>query len=280
MACVCSERSVREAEAGRGGVTLFLWLAVQLGAEIAGRSLPAGDGLGARLRALRARTGESRRRVAIRAGLTPGTVARIEAGAAGHVAAVERLADALGAGMMLIPGGNGQGFYVGPAASSAWDAWATPPDVLERLYVVTGGSFDLDPCSPGRGRSRVRAREHFDPVDDGLAHQWHGDVYMNPPYGRTIGAWVAKAREEAGAGRARMVVALLPARTDTAWWHRDIAGKAHVWLIRKRLSFGDGDAPAPFPSAIVLWGGSDVHRDRMNLAFPDAWHVRPQSDRS
>ena len=84
---------------------------------------------------------------------------------------------------------------------------------------------------------------------------------------------MAKARMEAEAGRAGLVIALVPARTDTRWWHDHVAGKADVWLLRGRLAFGDGTMAAPFPSAIVVWSALEEHRLALIAAFPDAWHV-------
>jgi len=72
---------------------------------------------------------------------------------------------------------------------------------------------------------------------------------MNPPYGRVIGDWMRKAYEESQRGA--LVVCLVPARTDTAWWH-DYAAKGDVTFIRGRLKFGDGKNSAPFPSALVV----------------------------
>lgn len=75
---------------------------------------------------------------------------------------------------------------------------------------------------------------------------------MNPPYGRQIGIWVKKARDAATQGKAT-VVCLLPARTDTAWWHDYVMKANEIRLIRGRLKFGDGKGSAPFPSAIVVF---------------------------
>lgn len=73
---------------------------------------------------------------------------------------------------------------------------------------------------------------------------------MNPPYGRTIGKWVRKAWEASREGAT--VVCLLPARTDTAWWH-DYCMRGEVRFIRGRLKFGDSKSGAPFPSAVVVF---------------------------
>jgi hypothetical protein len=93
-----------------------------------------------------------------------------------------------------------------------------------------------------------------------------------PPYGREIGQWVRKARAEVTDGRAELVAALLPARTDTSWWHQEIAGCAQSVMLRGRLSFGDG-TPAPFPSALVFWGAGPQQIAALRAEFPTAWHI-------
>ena len=91
---------------------------------------------------------------------------------------------------------------------------------------------------------------------DGLQHKWEGRCWMNPPYGRKIGQWVQKAYESSLQGAT--VVCLLPARTDTAWWHDFcIAHAAKITFLRGRLKFGDAKHSAPFPSAVVLFEGGE-----------------------
>ncbi len=269
----CSIRTVWQAEAGRGRADIYLRLASVLDLELAGRCLPAADHLGARIQALRRRYGVSQRDLAVASLVSPSTIASMEAGNLGHLAVLERVGHALGAGLTLVTRGRGTSFFSLAATSSAWDSWATPQEILDRLYPVVGGPFDLDPCAPQSGRSRVLARQHLTADDDGLTHEWHGSVYMNPPYGRSIPWWTAKARAETVLGRASSVIGLVPARTDTRWWHGDIAGVADAWLIKGRLSFGDGKQPAPFPSALLLWGGSPGHVNAISQAFPTAQHV-------
>lgn len=115
------------------------------------------------------------------------------------------------------------------------------------------------------------AKVRFTPEDDGLLLPWHGKVFMNPPYGRQIGLWTKKAKAEVERDHAQIVVALLPARTDTCWWHKDVAGSADVFFLRGRLRFGDGNQSAPFPSAVVVWGALSEIRDALKLALPNAW---------
>jgi len=76
---------------------------------------------------------------------------------------------------------------------------------------------------------------------------------MNPPYGRTIGQWVRKAQQEAAFGA--LVVGLLPARTDTKWWHENVLPHADILFIPGRLHFGGCKNAAPFPSALAFWWG-------------------------
>ena len=137
--------------------------------------------------------------------------------------------------------------------SSASPDWWTPPHILEASREALGGAIDLDPCT-NDGRPNVPAREHFTRADDGLSRPWHGRVYMNPPYGREIGRWTAKAIAEAEAGRAEAVIALVPARTDTAWFRPLF--RFPIAFLAGRLRFIDGSGrardPAPFPSAVTL----------------------------
>ena len=82
----------------------------------------------------------------------------------------------------------------------------------------------------------------------GRAQKNWGNVWCNPPYGRQIGEWVKKAAESGAP-----VVMLLPARTDTRWFHDYIYGKAEIRFVRGRLKFGDSRNSAPFPSMIAIF---------------------------
>ena len=105
-----------------------------------------------------------------------------------------------------------------------------------------------NPCASA---TNAKGPRFFTPAEDGLRQDWSKEVvFMNPPYGRVIGLWVRKAFESAQAGA--VVVCLLPARTDTRWWH-DYVMRGEFRFIRGRLRFGDGKNSAPFPSAIVIF---------------------------
>lgn len=128
--------------------------------------------------------------------------------------------------------------------------WATPPEVFGPLDAEFG--FTLDACATPEN---AKCPRYFTEKDDGLAQPWAGErVFMNPPYGREVYAWTRKAAQEAGDA---LVVGLLPASTDLAWWHDDvIAAKAEIRYIRGRVRFLTGGpyrASGFFASVIVVW---------------------------
>jgi len=130
--------------------------------------------------------------------------------------------------------------------SSATPEWYTPQDTFDALNAEFG--FTLDPCCT---HENAKCDLHFTQEDDGLSQDWGREVvFMNPPYGRTIGGWMRKAYESSLNGAT--VVCLVPARTDTAWWH-DFAMKGEYRLLRGRLKFGGAKDSAPFPSAVVIF---------------------------
>ncbi len=261
----------------RGSGNLGSWYAVLrvLGLEVAGRHLPCGDGksFGQQLATLRRRRGLGLRDLAQSVGVSPSTLVALERDGTGRLATLEHVLVVLGAGAYLAPCGRPKAFYTHAGNSSTHQAWETPAALLEALASVFK-RFDLDPCAARKSRSRVRARVHFTHEDDGLTLPWHGVVFVNPPYGRTLGLWVAKACREVEEGRARTVVALLPARPDTAYWYEHVASRAVVYFLRGRLRFSDGEQAAPFPSALVVWGAEPETILALDRALPDAWRTR------
>lgn len=130
--------------------------------------------------------------------------------------------------------------------SSATDLWSTPQNLFDSLAIEF--PFVTDVCALP---DNAKCDHFFTPEQDGLKQQWELICWMNPPYGREIGKWVKKAYESALAGA--IVVCLLPARTDTSWWH-DYCMKGEIRFIRGRLKFGGCINSAPFPSAVVIFG--------------------------
>ena len=131
--------------------------------------------------------------------------------------------------------------------SSKSDLWATPQDFFDKLNAEF--NFTLDVCALPEN---AKCKDFYTPELDGLAQPWTGRVWCNPPYGRQIGEWVRRAFF-AVVGGAEVVVMLLPARTDTRWFHEYIYGKAEMRFIKGRLKFGGSKNPAPFPSMVVIF---------------------------
>lgn len=129
---------------------------------------------------------------------------------------------------------------------SQTDDWATPQWLFDALSKEF--RFTLDPCA---SEKNAKCRRYFTKKDDGLAQDWGTEVvWMNPPYGRLIGRWMQKAWQTSLAGGT--VVCLVPARTDSRWWH-DYAMRGEVRLLVGRVRFGNANTGAPFPSAIVVF---------------------------
>lgn len=134
--------------------------------------------------------------------------------------------------------------------SSSTDQWATPQDFFNELNKEF--SFDLDPCAD---ENNHKCERYFTKEQDGLKMDWGGSrVFCNPPYGREIGEWVRKCYEE-GHKEGTIVVMLIPARTDTKYFHDYILNRAELRFVRGRLRFGDAETGAPFPSMVVIFRG-------------------------
>lgn len=144
--------------------------------------------------------------------------------------------------------------------SSKRGDWATP----RKLFAELDAEFDftLDACASA---ANAKCARYFTEADDGLAKEWSGRVWCNPPYGRQIHRWVLKASMSVFESDAELVAMLLPARTDTQWFHRycyplirqvgTIRGE--VRFLPGRLYFDDGVERAPFPSMVVIMRGRD-----------------------
>ena len=128
--------------------------------------------------------------------------------------------------------------------------WATPWELF-RAWDISHGPFTLDVCATS---DNSKCSSFFTPAINGLWQKWGGTCWMNPPYGREIGRWIAKAVGEVHKGHADRVVCLLPARTDTAWWHDLVIPYGDIHFLRGRVRFEGAEHAAPFPSAIVIFG--------------------------
>lgn len=142
--------------------------------------------------------------------------------------------------------------------SSSRDDWETPLDIFSDLN--SEFNFSLDAAASAENAKCVN---FFSIYDDALSRDWGkfgGAVFCNPPYGRKIGDFVKKARCEAEKGTT--VVMLIPARTDTRWFHDYIYGYAEIRFLKGRIKFVDPETkkqlnPAPFPSMVCVFKKGD-----------------------
>ena len=121
---------------------------------------------------------------------------------------------------------------------SVTDEWATPRFLFDALNAEFG--FTLDPCATAEN---AKCKKFYTRAEDGLSRGWEEEiVFMNPPYGREISAWMRKAYESSRGSA--LVVCLIPARTDTNWWHR-YAMRGEIRFFKGRLKFGSSQNSAP-----------------------------------
>ena len=129
--------------------------------------------------------------------------------------------------------------------SSERQDWETPVELFNELDAEFG--FEIDVCATAEN---AKCRSFFSPEQNGLMQSWRGTCWMNPPYGSALPVWMAKAYTASLEGAT--VVCLVPARTDTKWWH-DFAMRGEIRLIQGRVRFGQAANAAPFPSAIIVF---------------------------
>lgn len=138
--------------------------------------------------------------------------------------------------------------------------WETPQDLFDELNKEF--NFTLDPCATPK---TAKCEKYYTKEDDGLSRGWRDEiVFCNPPYGREISQWVKKAYDEVCVYSQlykdwnTQVVMLIPARTDTKYFHDYIYNKPNVEIrfIKGRLKFRMGGVEAqsaPFPSMLVIF---------------------------
>ena len=132
---------------------------------------------------------------------------------------------------------------------SATVEWNTPDSIYDPLNKEFG--FNLDVCATSEN---TKCGRFYTKEDNGLLQSWFGICWMNPPYGRELAKWIYKAAKEQKNGVT--TVALIPARTNTGWWHDIIMPKAEIRFIRGRPKFGNAKEGLPWPMAVVVFYGN------------------------
>ena len=136
------------------------------------------------------------------------------------------------------------------------DDWETPQSLFDKLNAIY--NFTLDTAASD---SNAKYEHYYTIKEDGLKQKLSGRVFCNPPYGRSIKEWIKKASDEAK--NCEVIVMLMPARTDTIYFHDYIYRKQNVSVefLRGRLKFEDKGVakhPCPFPSMIVVIKGGCI----------------------
>lgn len=155
--------------------------------------------------------------------------------------------------------------------SSNTSDWETPPELFAALDKVF--KFTLDPCAT---KENALCNKFYTKKENGLLQNWEGErVFLNPPYGRELDKWVAKAHNEWLAG-IELVVILLAARTDTKRWHKCIFPRATaICFMKKRVKFllkGKEQGSPTFPSALVVFGDKKLNAKQQEV-FRDLGHL-------
>jgi phage N-6-adenine-methyltransferase len=156
------------------------------------------------------------------------------------------------------------------------DQWHTPAKYVQAVRRVLGG-IDVDPASNEVAQQTVRAKRYYTHENDGLLHQWHGKVFMNPPYTRrVVSRFVEKLIEEFEAGRTVEAILLAHAFTDTHWFVAAARRCQSICLTNGRIHF---TKPEDGITASPCWGQSFIYfgpnRDRFETEFSQfGWCVR------
>lgn len=143
--------------------------------------------------------------------------------------------------------------YTDSMFSSKEKAWETPFSLFEKLDREF--HFTLDPCCIPQ---TAKCKKYYTKKEDGLKQSWEGEtVFMNPPYGKVdTYVWMRKAYRESKKPNTK-VICLIPARTDTEYWHEFCMEANEIRFIQGRVVFGNAASAAPFPSAVVIFDGTD-----------------------
>ena len=125
--------------------------------------------------------------------------------------------------------------------------YGTPPELFNTLDDEF--HFTLDAAA---NDDNHKCSRYYSIEQNSLLQSWKGEtVFLNPPYGRDLTLWVAKASQEAANGAT--VVCLLPARTNVQWFHSYVLGKAEIRFLKGKVKFGEMKTGAPFGSMIVIF---------------------------
>tara|TARA_B100000287_G_scaffold269030_1_gene253170 strand:+ start:890 stop:1402 length:513 start_codon:yes stop_codon:yes gene_type:complete len=130
------------------------------------------------------------------------------------------------------------------------DKWNTPPDFVADV-IKFFGTIDLDPCCNDVDNPNVPALNYYTEETNGLAHDWHGKVFVNHPYSNSK-EWIPYAALQYESGNAQELVLLIKLDVSTKWWQ---SVSKYPWIaVNTRMRFGSAKSASPFQSAIIYLG--------------------------
>jgi hypothetical protein len=138
--------------------------------------------------------------------------------------------------------------------------WFTPAEYVEAARLVLE-AIDLDPATHPKAQEWIKATQYFTRAEDGLKQEWHGRVWLNPPYGRgEIGPFITKLVREIDADHVSAAVLLTHSYTDTEWFHSVMPVAQMLCFTKGRVKFEDeaGDPCAPTQGQVFFYYGPDV----------------------
>ena len=234
-----------------------------------------GKSLAEQLRTRRLKQSMAIEALARRTGLSPTTIRSVELGG-GSVASILKILSALAPkAKRRAP----ERAYWGQGDKDDRDSRFTPPDFMESIY-SSFGKIDLDPCA--HPSSPVIASKEYILAngDDGLRDVWFGEfVYVNPPFSDQLN-WLRRAHEQWRLGNVATIACLVPARTDSAWFHETLRANADIYFLQGRLRFLDlrGSAQAtPFSLMVVIFGATEEQKEKFAATVPGFWMDRSES---
>ncbi|AXB77876.1 DNA N-6-adenine-methyltransferase [Novosphingobium sp. P6W] len=274
-------QGIHRLERGIGSLELLVKVMGAVDFHIVG--LARGRTLSQQLGNRRLTLGRSKQDVAAQAGITAATLARMEAGG-GSIATVLKVLDAIGPKKMARQ--KPQKTILTPLSLAQKDKRFTPCEFLDKLTSVWG-EIDLDPCAHLESPVRARRRILLSAGGDGLRDDWCGHfTYMNPPFS-AASLFLKRANEMHSSGKVGVVVGLVPANTDAAYFQTDIVPVCDIGFLRGRMQFGReaGTGPdrrnrAPFAVMLVVWGATRAEIEHFRSLHPSVWmmheHERPR----
>ena len=265
-----SAQAIFRLERGIGSVSTLEAVMRALDFRLTG--IGPGKSLADQLRTRRLKLSMTIKALAKRTALSPTTIRSVELGG-GSVASILKILNALAPkAKRRAP----ERAYWGQGDKDDRDSRFTPPDFMESIY-ASFGRIDLDPCAHPSSPVAASKKYILANGDDGLRDAWSGEfVYVNPPFSNQLN-WLRRAHEQWRLGNVATIACLVPARTDSAWFHETLRADADIYFLQGRLRFLDlrgSEQATPFSLMVVIFGATKEQKEKFAAAVPGFWMDR------